>query len=354
EYAYNNLGRAYWADRKYDQAVDAFQKQLNVNPLDKYSHANLGALYLEWHKYDQAAAELEKAISLNSQDPMLYVALGRAYLNLDKPDQAVTIFDHAVQLAPSPLVWNDIAYELSLKKSHLDQAQRYAESAVASVAAASRNISLAQLRPQDPLVMTALAAYWDTLGWVHFAQGDYSNAEKYVDSAWMLAQSATVGDHLAQIYEKLGEKDRAIQTYALAMNCTRPDPETRGRLAALLGGDNKVDAIVKQAGPELGKTRTVHLANSDRAAGTADLFVLLSPGEKDADGKLASRVEDVKFVSGDEKLSAFAEPLKAAKFSFFFPDAAPAKVLRRGKLTCTANADCTFALYLLEDVRSIH
>lgn len=346
EYAYNNLGRALWADRKYPEAVEAFQKQLNVNPLDKFSHANLGALYLEWHKYDQAAPELEKAISLNSQDPMLYVTLGRAYLNLDKPDQAVTAFDHAVQLAPTPLVWNDIAYELSLKKAHLDQAQRYAESAVASAAAASRNMSLAQLRAQDPGIVVALAAYWDTLGWVYFAQGEFPKAEKYVASAWMLAQRPDVGDHLAQIYEKLGEKDRAIATYALALNGVRPEPETRTRLAALVGNDDKVNQVVKQYSADIGKSRTLKVPNPGKISGAAEFFLLLSPGPK---------VEDVKFVSGDEKLQPFAEELKGAKFDFSFPDDAPAKVLRRGKFNCTAStADCTLILYLPEDVRSIH
>ncbi len=345
EYAYNNLGRAYWAQRKYPEAVDAFEKQLNVNPLDKFAHANLGALYLEWHKYDKAAGELEKAISLNSQDPMLYVSLGTAYLNLDQSEKAVSAYDHAVQLAPSPLVWNDIAYELSLKKSHLEQAQRLAESAVASTAAASRNISLAQLRPQDPSIMIGLAAYWDTLGWVYFAQGELSKAEKYVRAAWSLGERPDVGDHLAQIYEKQGDKDRAIQAYALALNGVRPDPETRSRMALLLGSDKKVDAIVKQYAPAYGQSRTLTIANPTKAAGTADFFVLLAPGPK---------VEDAKLVSGDEKLASFAEALKGAKFDFTFPDDVPAKILRRGKLTCTASAPCTFALYLPEDVRSTH
>jgi tetratricopeptide (TPR) repeat protein len=64
EYAYNNLGRVYWNDRKYDDAVKAFNKQLENNPLDKFAHANLGQMYAEWHKYDLAAAELEKAAAV--------------------------------------------------------------------------------------------------------------------------------------------------------------------------------------------------------------------------------------------------------------------------------------------------
>ena len=56
----------------------------------------------------------------------------------------------------------------------------------------------------------SLIAYWDTLGWVHFGEGDLDKAEKYVAAAWELGHHGEVGDHLGQIYEKRGEKDLAL------------------------------------------------------------------------------------------------------------------------------------------------
>ena len=50
EYAYNALGQAYWQQRKYDAAATAFHKQIEINPLDKYAHAGLGTMYSEWNK----------------------------------------------------------------------------------------------------------------------------------------------------------------------------------------------------------------------------------------------------------------------------------------------------------------
>ena len=89
-------------------------------------------MYAEWHKYDLAVAELEKAAAVTQDtDPgaaELQVSLGDAYLNLGQDDKALATFDHAVELAATPLVWNNIAYQLSLKDSHLDRAQQYAES----------------------------------------------------------------------------------------------------------------------------------------------------------------------------------------------------------------------------------
>ena len=247
EYAYNALGRAYWQERKYDDAVTAFNKQIEINPLDKFAHAGLGSMYSEWHKYDLAAAELEKAASLTPDNPELQVSLGDAYLNLGQDDKALATFDHAVELSATPLVWNNIAYQLSLKKSHLDRAQQYAESAVSATTAALRNVSLDRLTPQELPLVPSLIAYWDTLGWVYFGEGNLDKAEKYVSAAWGLGHHGEVGDHLGQIYEKQGKKDRALQTYALSLSGLASHPGNRkAESDALVGSDAKLDAATRK------------------------------------------------------------------------------------------------------------
>ena len=348
EYAYNNLGRVYWNDRKYDDAVKAFSKQLENNPLDKFAHANLGAMYEEWHKYDLAVAELEKASSLTPDSAELQVSLGDAYLNLGQDDKALAAFDHAVELNATPLVWNNIAYQLSLKKSHLDRAQQYAESAVSATAAALRNLSLDRLTQKDLPLVPSLIAYWDTLGWIEFDEGHLDKAEKYIGAAWALGHHGEVGDHLGQIYEKRGEKDLALRTYALSMNGLRPTPETHGRLASLAGGDAKADAAIARYKDELDHLSTVDLGKA-RQTGNADFFVLLSGGA----GEVA-KVDAVRFVSGDENLKSFTGALRTADYHLTFPDDTPVKVLRRGTLNCSVTTgNCRFMMTLPDDVRTV-
>jgi tetratricopeptide (TPR) repeat protein len=348
EFAYNNLGRTYWQDRNYEEAVKAFNKQLENNPLDKFAHANLGQMYAEWHKYDLAVPELEKAISLTPDSAELQVTLGDAYLNLGQDAKALATFDHAVELNATPLVWNNIAYQLSLKGSHLDRAQQYAESAVSATAAALRNISLDFLSQKDLPLVSSLIAYWDTLGWVEFGEGNFSKAEKYVGAAWSLGHHGEVGDHLGQIYEKLGNKDLAVRTYALSMNGLRPIPETRGRLASLAGGESKADAAVSHYKEELEHLRTIDLGRATQN-GNADFFILLSGGT----GQKA-KADAVKFVSGDEKLKAYTDALRTADYHLTFPDDTPVKILRRGTLSCSvASGNCNFILTLPDDVRTV-
>ena len=279
QYAYNNLGRAYVVNRDYDKAEAAFLKQLEVNPLDKYTPPNLGALYLERGSYERAAEQFEKSIALNPEDAWLQFQSGKAYLNLRQVDKATSAFDRAAAQSPTPFTWNNIAYELSLHGILLDRAQQYAESAVSSMTAASRNLDTSRGDAASFGVVRSLGLYWDTLGWVHFARHDIAKATPYIEMAWKLSQHAEVGDHLAQIYEMQGRRDEAIRMYGLALAAPRPSNDIRRRLAALLGDDKKVDAVVASASKELSEMRTFKLEGKNTPSATAEFLVLFSsPG----------------------------------------------------------------------------
>ncbi len=346
--AYNNLGRVYLRQRKYDDADKWFRKQIEVQPLDKYAHANLGFSLLEQHKYQESVPELEKAASLRADDASPEINLGRAYLNLGDDEKAMAAFDKAIQIHANPSVWNSIAYQLSLKNAHLDRARSYAESAVSTTAAVLRNVSLEQIKRGDAEKTDSLASYWDSLGWVAFAEGKLDEAQRYVSAAWQLGGRAEVADHLGQIYEKRGEKEKAATLYAQAMNARRPESETRGRLAALVGGDDKVDAIVEKHRNDQQQERTFSVGNPAKLEGKADFFILLIPGH----GSVAT-VEGVSFVNGDEKLKALTDPVHDMKFTQSFPDDAAVKLVRRGTVSCTPASDCTLLLALPEDVKSV-
>jgi hypothetical protein len=229
----------------------------------------------------------------------------------------------------------------------LDRARSYAESAVSATAAALRNVSLAQLNRRDLGHVSSLGSYWDTLGWVAFAEGKMEISERYVSAAWQLDGSAEEGDHLGQIYEKRGNKAEAAHFYGLALSAERPEPETRDHLAALVGPD-KADAIVEKYKSEQQQSRTYHVANPGKLEGKADFFVLLSRESSDT-----PKVEGVSQVSGEVKLKPMSEALRSVKFNQPFPDDSRAKILRRGSLTCRPSDDCSFVLTLPSQVRSL-
>ena len=347
EHAYNYLGIALQQQEKFDEAESAYKKQIELNPLDPIAHSALGSLFLQRHKYADAVPELDKASVLSPENAGLQVGLGQAYLNTNEKDKALAAFEKAAEISQTPDVWNNVAYNLADHSLELDKALQYAESAVSATAASLRNVELPNLSLDNLNAVASIGAYWDTLGWVYSQKGDDAKALDFIQASWLLNQHGEVGDHLGQIYQKRGEKDRAIHMFALAIAAPHSVPETRARLVILLGGNTGLDDRVKQAQGELASIRTLRAGKLLKEDAQADFFVLLEPGGKNA------KVEAVKFISGSEKLRPLAAKLRDLDYGPMFPDAAPAKLARRGTLACSAlTGDCTFTLIRPEDVRS--
>ena len=93
--------------------------------------------------------------------------------------------------------------------------------------------------------MSLLINAWDTLGWVYFKFGVLPTAEKYIHAAWMMSQHEVQGEHLGQIYEKLGRTQEAIRYYAMS---------AREYFSTTNGGAN-----------DLARTRLVKLVGQQRA-----------------------------------------------------------------------------------------
>lgn len=333
----NLLGIALYDQKKYDEAAAAFQKQLALKPLDPNAYAYLGAVYIDQKHFDEAVKQLEKAVVLDPDNSAVRLRLGQAYLGAGKTDSALGAFDKAASLSPSPLIWNQIAYGLAEHDVALDRAEHYANLTVDSTEALVSKANLRHLTNDVVTATAALPAFWDTLGWVHFQQARMKEAESLIAAAWLLDQRGDEGYHLARIYEKRADKELAIHTYTLALAAGGAPDDTRSRLATLLGGDAGIDARVKRAGAELLRMRTVSVSKTAAASGKAAFLVLLETTPS------GPKAREARFLGGDEKLSAFTEQLRAAKFPAILPPQTKARIVLRGVLDCVAKAAaCNF------------
>ncbi len=349
QHANEYLGLALQQEQKFAEAAAAFRKQTGIDPLDPVAHAELGGILLDQRDYPEAVTELEKATILSPKNADLQLSLGRAYANTGRAEEAVAAFDKATSLSHSPATLNEAAFDLAEQKLALDKAQRYSELAIADASAVLRSADLAHVTNQVLDQVEDIAAYWDTLGWVYFQKGDFDRALPYVRAAWLLTEDGEAGDHLAQVYEKMNQKDRAIQAFALALAAPHAIPESRARLTLLLGGNAQIDELVSKARPKLEALRTISVGQVLAEDAKADFFVLLAPG------KNTERVDAVKFIGGSDLLKSLAERLRTLDYGAVFPDATPAKLIRRGTLSCTAKAgECTFTLIRPEDTRPTH
>jgi tetratricopeptide (TPR) repeat protein len=342
DFTYSVLGEIYWQQQDYANAEAAFRKQIEVTPLDQHAHADLGQMLVEWRKYKEAIPELERAISLTPEQEMLHVSLGCAYLNLGDTQKSIAAFEEAVELDRSPRILNNIAYFLADKGAQLDKALQYSESAVTSTAVTLRNLEIDNLRIDDLQNVAALAAYWNTLGWIYFQKGDIDSAEKYIKAAWALRQHGEVGHHLGMIAEKRGKKEEAIRLYAQGVAAFNPVPEARAGLVRL-ASPNSIETLLETARQDLREYNTFALGQLVRNLNTvveAEFYVVFAP-----DSARSSQVIDVKFIKGAESLKSLGPALKTIKYQLIFPDNSPTKVIRRGALLCLPKPGaCTFTM----------
>lgn len=63
------------------------------------------------------------------------------------------------------------------------------------------------------------ASYLDTRGWVHYRLGEYKDAETYLlRSVGTGGGSATVLDHLGDVYRELGDREKARSYWNKALD----------------------------------------------------------------------------------------------------------------------------------------
>ncbi len=98
----------------------------------------------------------------------------------------------------NPHALNHIGYSYAERKINLAEAESLLKKAV-------------QLAPDNGFIL-------DSLGWVHYQQGEYKKAAKVLNRANQLApDQAVILEHLADTYQKLGMKKEALAMYRSIM-----------------------------------------------------------------------------------------------------------------------------------------
>jgi len=341
------LGYALIQSKKYDEAVTTLHKIIKIAPQDAEASWNLGTVLLDMKHYAEAAAAYEVALGLNPDKPRLQMELGDAYLDAGDEAKALAAYKKTLEMSSEPLMYNDIGYKLADANKQLPLALEYAEKAVREEEVASAKVGLLNLSMDDLQHTLNLFAYWDTLGWVYFRMGNYEKAERYLKGSWVLSEDPDEGDHLGQLYEKQQKNDQAARMYRLALGASkRPDDmeETQRRLDRL-DDVGKSDGLGENPAAELGITRTFAVEQITKEISNADFFLVIGP---------ASKVEDVKFVSGSSELKSADKALRTIDFKFPFPDDGPSRIVRRGILSCYPVTGCNFVLYNISDVHSVY
>jgi hypothetical protein len=78
---------------------------------------------------------------------------------------------------------------------------------------------------------------------------------------------------------------------------------------------------------------------------SAEYFLLFAAG---------SKIEDVKFISGDDTLQSALKVIPSIPFNVAFPDDGPTRLLRRAIIACSPVSGCKLVLFTPDSVRSVN
>ncbi len=95
--AYSSRGLTYYFLGKYQQAIKAFNKAIQIDPQLDIAYNNRGITYAELGNYKQAINDFTKSIELNPQRANLYYNRGLAYHKLGNYQQAINDYTKAIQ-----------------------------------------------------------------------------------------------------------------------------------------------------------------------------------------------------------------------------------------------------------------
>jgi hypothetical protein len=256
------------------------------------------------------------------------------------------------------LYLNDAAYQMAKSDLELPLALDYARKAVRVAEKESSTISLGSLKVEDLREVFHLAAYWDTLGWVNERMSNMEDAERYLEASWKMTQDGVVAGHLCHLYKRVHKTVAAVQMCRAALYRI---PQSRGldraesseEMAAAkenLGKLNRTQErnTLTDASNFVTQERTFKLPRFLGSTGSAEFFVLLG-----SDGRSKTfTVDDVKFISGSDKMKAQGKQLR--KIDFKVPAGeGVARVVRRGILGCYQYSGCAFVLMDPASVQSL-
>ncbi len=97
---YSNRGVSYYATGRYQNAVEDFDRAIELSPGDADYYNHRGAAYKKLGKPARAIQDFDSALGISENDPAIYNNRGAAYRELKEYENALRDFDRAVAIRP--------------------------------------------------------------------------------------------------------------------------------------------------------------------------------------------------------------------------------------------------------------
>lgn len=128
--AWNQKGNRLLLNRRYEEAIAAFERALQLKPNCSYAWQLRGDALRQTKRYAEALASYDKAIEFSATPISRYQALnalGALLLELENYEDALAAYDNALTICPNGMAAPHI---LEMKGIALSKLKRYDEAAV--------------------------------------------------------------------------------------------------------------------------------------------------------------------------------------------------------------------------------
>ena len=197
--AHVQVGFFYYEQNAFKEALDVFERGVNKFPDDFRLNYLSGNTLYRMGKEQEALPYLEKAQGITPNDINVLSTLGIIYDNLQMDDKCDLLYTQAFKYYPDNiLLLNNYAYHLSERGVRLKEALEMSKKTI-------------DAEPNN-------SAYLDTYGWIFYKMKDYKNALIYIQKAVSINRSATLLEHLGDVYEGMGEIVKALKSWKEALD----------------------------------------------------------------------------------------------------------------------------------------
>jgi len=270
---YEFLGQLYEQKGDYDKALENYKHSTLLDSSKPDNHIRLAEMQMRLKHYDDAVDTAKTARARFPDDPQTHYLLAIALSQAKRHTEAMTAFAEAKSeyetdgheellnaafyfaygAAAEQAGLLDKAVELLKKSIELDpnnSAQAYNYLGYMWV---DRGINLDEA---SAMIKKALdeepdnGAYLDSSGWLCFKQGDFEGALKQLLKAvdTLKPEDATVYDHLADTYQKLGNVPEALRYWQKALGLHQDDLDPKKVQDKIDTAKQKVTATTPGAG----------------------------------------------------------------------------------------------------------
>lgn len=213
--AYNNLGFFYSHKERYDDAINAYRKSLEIEPRFEDAQNNLGYALAKLGKHEEAIAHYQIALKIKPDLVEAHNNLGNSLAEIGKVDEAIAHYEIALAKNPQHAdAHNNFGVALAMKGKLNEAIEHFKKSLEAKPDYASAH---------------------SNLGNAYAVQGKFDEAmEQYFLCLKLKPDDSQAHNNLANVLAQKGRANEAMEHYLTSLKLNAKNPEANFNLGLLL------------------------------------------------------------------------------------------------------------------------